>query len=180
MVNFFPAFADVFAAEVRPELQKALIPLVSFTAVVDGQESVFHMVLPDPRLIPVLAQGKPETYGATWFRKQGNNYVLPVAPDELAAAVSQPDKYFTGYLENYLEGKAEYTESFHEELLGDLSITAEPEWWQNDDTPSNAQGEPMTFVASLYTEGIITELDAMVYLFYSPTDGSVAQVYQIS
>lgn len=180
MIKFFPDFGDVFAAGVSPELQQALIPLVSFTAVVDGQESTFHMVLPDPRLIPLLAQGKPELYGATWFEKQGNTYVLPASTDELVAAVRQPDEYFTGYLENYLEGKAEYTESFHEELLGDLSITAEPEWWQEDDTPSNAQGEPMTFVASLYTEGVITNLDAMVYLFYSPTDGSVAQVYQIS
>lgn len=58
-----------------------------------------------------------------------------------------------------------------------LKFLSEPEWWQNDATPSTEDGSPMKFVCQLEL-GDFTIDDCCLFIFFDSKRKLVKQIYQ--
>lgn len=58
-----------------------------------------------------------------------------------------------------------------------IDTTAEPEWWQEDETPLSSNGEKCIFICQLDTDELVTD-DCRMYVFYDPTMKVMKCIYQ--
>lgn len=60
-------------------------------------------------------------------------------------------------------------------------VGGEPQWTQSDETPSDPDGNPMTFIAKVYTGDFTDDSCSKdIFLFYSDKHKLAVQIYQIT
>jgi hypothetical protein len=66
-------------------------------------------------------------------------------------------------------------------LTNQVRFGGEPEWVQNDETPTGAEGKPMTFIGQVQADFFTdNDCDITLYLFYDVQHGIAVQVGQIT
>jgi hypothetical protein len=58
-----------------------------------------------------------------------------------------------------------------------LEFLSGPQWWQDDDTPTNKAGKPMKFLCQLDLAAIVDD-DCRMFIFYDSLTNSIKTVYQ--
>jgi hypothetical protein len=82
---------------------------------------------------------------------------------------------------DYLQAKWEYRESGKKFGIGFIIPGGSPRWLQEDDTPKEPDGTPMTFIAQFDTGRICKDYcEKRIYLFYSEKYKLAVQVYQVT
>jgi hypothetical protein len=78
----------------------------------------------------------------------------------------------------FVEGQAKYNKAMQTNQASTLiNFSDEPGWWQDDQTPMNSKGKPMTFICQLDIYEVFND-DSRLFVFYDKDDRAVKYIYQ--
>jgi hypothetical protein len=83
------------------------------------------------------------------------------------------------YKKYFVEGKRKYEslKMTNKDVTKFIDLAEKPEWWQDDQTPTNSKGENMTFICQIDIYEVFND-DCRLYVFYDKTDRIVKYIYQ--
>lgn len=151
--NFFPiATLDLSSKGI---MDKIHIMYVSFDPSIDHKRP-----FPDNDYIDIFS-----------FRINDDGKLQPTF-DKSALVISEDfKKYFIKDQEKYSKAKLEHRANSL------IDFSDEPEWWQNDATPTNSKGTPMTFICQVDMNEFVTD-DCRLFVFYDKGDKIIKYIYQ--
>ena len=92
--------------------------------------------------------------------------------DKSALIISDTHKkYFTEGQEKFKRAK------LNSSTNSLIDFSDEPEWWQNDQTPLNSKGKPMSFICQVDINEVFSD-DCRLFVFYDHDDKIVKYIYQ--
>ena len=115
---------------------------------------------------------KGESMGNYTYKIQKNGKYQPTFSKNVLKIESKYKTYFLKSKEKFDAAK-----STKKNVLSIIEKQENPEWWQNDATPTNSKGQKFKFVCQFEMGDFIGD-DCCVYVFYDKTDREVKYIHQ--
>lgn len=169
--NFFPERSSVLTADFNQ--YENFFPIATLDLSSKGIKDKIHVIYVS--FDPAIDHKKPfpsNDYIDEFSFKISSEGKLQPTFDKSALIVGDDfKKYFTEGQEKFNKAKQ------NKNTTTLIEFTSEPEWWQDDATPVNSKGKPMTFICQVDIYEVFND-DCRLFVFYDKEDKIVKHIYQ--
>jgi len=169
--NYFPGRKDVLTADFNQ--YDNFFPIATLDLSSKGIKDKIHVMYVsfDPSIDHNNPFPENDNIDVFSFRIADEGKLQPTF-DKSALVIGEDDKKY------FIEGQEKFRRAKQNKNTTTLiDFSNEPDWWQDDATPLNSKGKPMTFICQVDIYEVFND-DCRLFVFYDRADKMVKYIYQ--